>query len=767
MLKSKKNLWIILLMVTILAMPLGIPVNAAGITVTWKCSTASGLWQDKPSLTTTNWDNDTTLYVSVDPKIIYQQIDAWGGCFNERGWDAMSVLTQNNRDSIMRALFDPNTGLKLNICRTPIGASDYAITLYSLNETAGDYAMNNFSISRDTQMLIPYIQAAIAIRPDLKLWAVPWSPPSWMKTNNSLIGGNIKTDSQTMNALALYFEKYVQAYRAQGINLFMVMPQNEPTISSNYTSCLWTGEQLRDFIKNYLGPKFINDNLNCEIWLGTFTDSNYALVSPTVNDATALSYIKGAGFQWYGNNAAATLHTDHPELNLMQSETICGNHENDWPYAESQYALMKTYFEAGVNSYMLWNMVLDQTGLSTGGWAQCSPVTVNKNTKVITYNPQYYTFKHFSYFVDPGAFRVSYSGNYGDKIAFRNPNGDIVLVMQNTSGSNLATAINFDGQKIKPTLPAHSFNTFVFPASSTPRNAIVTIEAESLNTQSGTIAQTCSDTGGGQNIGFIENGDYAVYNNVDFGSGVNGFQARVASAASGGNIEIRLDSLTGTLIGTCPVAGTGGWQTWVTRTCNFSSTSSVHNIYLKFTGGGGYLFNLNWFKFNPTSGSTPTSTPTPMSTPSPTPAPTSGIVSGAYYKLVNVNSNKVIGINGMSTADGARAVQWSDNGTADHNWRLDLQANGYYKITNQNSGKVLGVDGMSTADGAQVLQWSDNGTADHDWQFTNMGGGRYKIINRNSLKCMGVYGASTADGANIVQWTDNGSNDQRWTLVKL
>jgi endo-1,4-beta-xylanase len=130
---------------------------------------------------------------------------------------------------------------------------------------------------------------------------------------------------------------------------------------------------------------------------------------------------------------------------------------------------------------------------------------------------------------------------------------------------------------------------------STSRSAFTQIEAESYSAQSG--IQTESSTEGGQNVGYIENGDYIVYNGIDFGNGAASFQARVASATNGGNIEVRLDSITGTLVGTCAVSGTGGWQNWTTKTCNISGASGVHNVYLKFTGGSGYLFNINWFQF--------------------------------------------------------------------------------------------------------------------------------------------------------------------------
>ena len=127
------------------------------------------------------------------------------------------------------------------------------------------------------------------------------------------------------------------------------------------------------------------------------------------------------------------------------------------------------------------------------------------------------------------------------------------------------------------------------------------IEAESFSSQSGVQTENCNE--GGQDVGYIENGDYTVYNNFDFKNGVSGFKARVASGGSGGNIEIRLDSITGPLVGTCPVTSTGDWQTWADATCNVSGASGIHNLYLKFTGGSGYLFNLNWFQF--TGGGTP------------------------------------------------------------------------------------------------------------------------------------------------------------------
>jgi len=155
----------------------------------------------------------------------------------------------------------------------------------------------------------------------------------------------------------------------------------------------------------------------------------------------------------------------------------------------------------------------------------------------------------------------------------------------------------------------------------TPRSAYTKIEAEEFNNQSGIESESCSE--GGLNIGFIENGDYVVYSEIDFGSGAGQFQARVASAVDGGNIELRLDSIDGKLVGTCEVTGTEGWQNWMDVSCKVSGASGIHDLYLKFTGGSGYLFNVNWWKFSGVQ---------------PSPTPTQSIIKGDINGDGNVNS---------------------------------------------------------------------------------------------------------------------------------
>lgn len=454
--------------------------NSAG-TLSWKCSTDSNRWSDKADIALGEpvpYADSAASRIVVNSDSKLQQIDGWGACFNERGWKAMEVLSPSARDSLMNEFFHSSSGLRLNLCRTPIGASDYAIDLYSLNETAGDHAMSNFSIARDQQRLIPFIKAARAIRPDLKLWASPWSPPSWMKNNNRLYGpgstNSIKDDAQTLDALALYFARYVESYAAEGIPISMVMPQNEPNMTTNYTSCLWTGSQLAKFIGYHLGPTFTTRGISTEIYLGTINDDNdaggYAYwVEPCMRDANVAQHVDGLGCQWDSDDTMAETHVLHPQMKLMQTEAECGNHENNWAFAEYQWSLAQKWFGSGAGSNIVWNLVLDETGLSTGGWAQCSPVVVNSISGQITYTPYFHLYKHFSHFIEPGAHVVSSTGSWLDRIAFTNPDGSVVIVLANRTNGALPVTLNIDGKRTAPiSIPARSFNTFTTAAPTPP-----------------------------------------------------------------------------------------------------------------------------------------------------------------------------------------------------------------------------------------------------------------------------------------------------------
>jgi len=405
-----------------------------------------------------------------------QVIDGFGGCFNELGWDALKIVTAEKQNEIINNLFNSETGCAFNYCRMPLGANDYSIDWYSYNETINDFGMKRFSIERDQKRLIPYIQLARKIQPQLRLWASPWCPPSWMKINmhyacypskyngldNSLKGAEMNTQfrmkSKFLKAYALYFSKFIRYYKNEGIPIEAIHVQNEPNSCQIFPSCIWKPEDLAIFIGNYLGPKFSDENLETEIWLGTIERPHFERVNTVLENRYAKKYIKGVGFQWAGKDVIAEVHENYPNLKLMQSETECGNGSNDWTAAEHTFTLIDHYFKCGANSYMYWNMILKKDGISYWGWKQNAMISVD-SLGCITYNPEFYVMKHFSCFVKQGACKIETSSVAPDILAFKNPDDSIIIVEANFSDIPKELCFKVRSKHVKFVSQPHSFNT--------------------------------------------------------------------------------------------------------------------------------------------------------------------------------------------------------------------------------------------------------------------------------------------------------------------
>lgn len=443
-----------------------------GGTVTWISSTSEQPWQRMPELPLGQGSPDAPPQVRVVPGKTYQMIDGFGGCFNELGWVALGKATAQDRRQVLDALFG-DEGCAFTLARLPVGASDFALDGYSLDDTAGDLELKNFSIARDERDLIPFVKAALAVRPGLRCWASPWSPPAWMKTNNSYSRGSLKWEPAILRSYATYLARWVEAYRATGVAIYAITPQNEPNILNVYPTCLWTGPQLREFIADYLGPTLRDRKSSVELWLGLngdpFNDgenANARLVT-VLEDPKANGFLTGIAFQYDSRNQTGSARELYPDKKLMQSETECNKGDNSWADAQRLYGLMKRYLENGAGSYFAWNMVLDETGLSAWKWRQNALVAVERATGKVTYNGEYYVLRHFSRYVKPGAKRVLTTGAWGDQIAFVNPDGSAVIVVANTAVKpheiGLTVAGRTDGGTFKATLPAGSINTFIVP----------------------------------------------------------------------------------------------------------------------------------------------------------------------------------------------------------------------------------------------------------------------------------------------------------------
>ena len=436
--------------------------------VNWMCSTDGARWVNKGTFDLQSWSTQS-LYMEVLPDSQRQTIEGFGGCFNELEWTVLNTLSAASRDSVMRALYDTAAGCRYNMGRMPIGANDYSLSYYSHDDSVGDYDMTAFSITRHKQYVIPFIKEAMKLRPDLKMWGSPWTPPAWMKTNSNYAGGSITWTPQNLQAYALYLEKCVYAYQAEGLNFFALFVQNEPWSNNVYPTCTWTPTQLRDFVKLYVGPQFRNNNVPAQLWLSTINNANFDVaVAPALNDSVCRGFISGVGYQWEGYSAMGTHYRRYPSITFWQTETKCGNGVNDWAYAEEQFGDRKIAFDSGAKAFFEWNMVLEKGGVSTWGWVQSALISVDTALKRVTYNPQYYVSKHFSYYVKPGARNVKMAGNYGDKVAFLNPNGDAVVVVRNNITTDLVTGIKVDNQMFLPTIPGKSFSTFVITGVRAP-----------------------------------------------------------------------------------------------------------------------------------------------------------------------------------------------------------------------------------------------------------------------------------------------------------
>jgi glucosylceramidase len=453
------------------------PLHESGIT--FVTTTESQPWKESPVFYPTfSW---TMLNLNIgDAQPQGPPMDGFGACFNELGWVSLQALNDADRTAVMRELFDPSAGARFTYCRMPIGANDFATEAYSYDETDGDFDLKNFNIDHDRKTLVPFIQSALKHQPDLKLWASPWTPPSWMKRNhfyaeakgfpqmgmkdNGIRPDQIGHEGQDMfiqepryfEAYARYFGKFIEAYKSEGIKVGVVMPQNEFNSAQNFPSCTWTAEGLTRFL-HYLVPEM--EKRGVEVYFGTLERGNPKLLETVMADKEAARYVKGLGVQWAGKNALPALHQEFPNLTVFQSEQECGDGKNAWSYAGYCWRLMKHYLRSGASGYMYWNISLASDPHSAWGWAQNSLVTVDTANKTYRFNHDYYVLKHVSHSVDIGAKRLESTGTCDEALAFRNPDGKLVAILRNESEVPQLVQVQVPGRALVVEMPPDSLGT--------------------------------------------------------------------------------------------------------------------------------------------------------------------------------------------------------------------------------------------------------------------------------------------------------------------
>jgi glucosylceramidase len=461
------------------------------------------------------WNTSATLAtgtgsatVTVNDSSTKQNWEGMGGAFNEIGWQQIQKLSSGDQTKVLTMLFGSD-GANFAMGRIPIGASDYATTRYTDEETQG-----SFTIAQDMKFLIPYVKAAQAVNNNIRFWASPWTPPTWMKTTSGSANGNScalvgKTmfDGGCMNAstsnlmtYAQYFTSWIAAYAQQNIMIDAVAPQNEPNYAQGYPSCLWNSSDYAKFVGTYLGPALASTST--KVMLGTNSNGDsgkdMSVVTTVMGDSTAKTFPKMIGLQWsmldnfesspssfttYNIPVWATEHKcgNYPWMTSAGSSGSCGiiacpayvdsAAPNDQSYGVESWGYIQKAITAGVTSYSAWNMVLDGVGKgndTTRSWAQDALITISpsscKGTSVtsqICATPAYYVFRHVSQFAQAGGKVLSTSG--GSAVAFKNPDGSEVAVMYNSGSASSNYTVQIKGQKYQFSMPASGWATVVVP----------------------------------------------------------------------------------------------------------------------------------------------------------------------------------------------------------------------------------------------------------------------------------------------------------------
>ncbi|WP_159023923.1 hypothetical protein [Formosa sp. L2A11] len=379
---------------------------------------------------------DGTHKIKLYPNVEFQTLEGFGGAFNEIGGEALMVLPKGLQDEVMTNLFSVKNGAGFSFSRTAVGASDFGIDAYSYAEKADDYNMEHFSIAREESTVIPYLQQAFQKNPDMKLFASPWSPPAWMKYSGLMDQGEdfpeknkLKDESKIYEAYALYFSKYIQAYADKGITVDRLIIQNENDANTKYPSNDMSVAQMSKFTKNYLRPQFEKDNIDTEIWAGTFRTHGRLDAIELAGSKENSALFDGIGIQYTGAVYINQMKDLAPNVHYMHTEGRCENGKNTWGQASKRLGEISSYINNGIPNYCYWNMILNETTESGWDWKQNSLINIDRQTKKVTYNPDYAVIAFMSKYLVPGAKRIA---NYAkeDVISVKY-NGKLYVLVQN------------------------------------------------------------------------------------------------------------------------------------------------------------------------------------------------------------------------------------------------------------------------------------------------------------------------------------------------
>lgn len=396
---------------------------------------------------------ETEVAIFVNPQKTFQEYLGIGGAITDASAEVFSTLNTEQQNSLLRSYFGKD-GIGYNIIRTSIHSSDFGLGSHTYIEE-GDAELKTFSIEKDKQKRLPFIKRAIdLIGDDLVFYASPWSPPAFMKSNKTMLQGG-KLLPEFRQAWANYYVKFIKAYEQEGIPVWGLTVQNEPMAVQRWESCIYTAEEERDFLKNYLGPTLEKEGLgdkNIVVW-----DHNRDLITDRANtvfeDPEASKYAWGIGFHWYETwtgglpkyDNLKNINESFPSKKLLFTEGCQEKFDSEklqfWPNAERYGNSMINDFNSGVVGWTDWNILLDERGGPNHVENFCfAPIHANTKTGELIFTPTFYYIGHFSKFIHPGAMRVSTTTSRStlESTTFKNRDGQMATVVINTTDNKIA-----------------------------------------------------------------------------------------------------------------------------------------------------------------------------------------------------------------------------------------------------------------------------------------------------------------------------------------
>ncbi|TCW35225.1 glucosylceramidase [Thermohydrogenium kirishiense] len=410
--------------------------------------------------------------INIYDDIEYQEIIGFGGAFTEASSTTLDKLSKSKRDEVLNAYFNPITGLGYTLCRTHINSCDFSLENYSYDDVDGDVELKNFNIERDKRSLIPFIRDAKNVEgSEFKIFASPWSPPAWMKTNNMMnCGGKLKCEYY--ETWAKYFAKYIKSYKEEGINIWGITVQNEPKAIQKWDSCVYTAEEEKDFVKNYLGPTLLKEGLGdvkIMIW-----DHNkeriYDRAKVAFYDTDASKYIWGVACHWYSGDhfeSLSIIHDKFPDKHLIHTEGCVseniqsGSWENGEKYGHDIIGDLNNW----VSGWTDWNMILNENGGPNHVGNYCdAPIIADTKNNTLIYKSSYYYLGHFSKYIRPGYKRIGFS-KFTDKLevtAFKSSDGNFTVVVLNRQDYEISFNLRTKYGIANIISPSHSIMTLIY-----------------------------------------------------------------------------------------------------------------------------------------------------------------------------------------------------------------------------------------------------------------------------------------------------------------